>query len=100
MLLTDDGDYTKTKKYLAPLIQQALYKFEFSPETSLDLTKKLLQDIEIAAQRFLGNRKNWDGVPYKFSVYFSWYIAQRINPLNPKRKRASRLAEGAGEPME
>lgn len=91
MLLADDDSYTQTKTYLAPRIELALNKFEFSDEAHKDLVNKLEQDIEIAAKRFLKNKKNWETLPYRFSTYFSWYIAQRVNPLNPKRKRAFHL---------
>ena len=81
IVLNDDVDFSKTKEYLDPLILVALNKFKskLSKEKSETLHNQLLNDIPIAAKRFIAN-KDKENREFKFSTYFSWYIAQRINP--------------------
>ncbi|MEK7603645.1 MAG: hypothetical protein AAB461_00815 [Patescibacteria group bacterium] len=85
VLQGDDVHFSKTKGFMDSSIIHALNLFEFSDDQYKKLHKELLDDIEIAAKRFLGNKINLE-MTYKFSTYFGWYIGERINPLKPKRK--------------
>lgn len=75
----DDDNFTQTKRYLEPLISQTINHYQLPTEVCHKLNRDLLFiDIPIAAKRFIANKeKNED---FKFSTYFTWYIAQRINP--------------------
>jgi hypothetical protein len=78
MLLGDDALCTQTKIYLAPLINAALARQKISTEETRRLSDEILSDVPIARERFFSNARNITENT-KFSVYFTWYIAQRIN---------------------
>jgi hypothetical protein len=59
------------------------------PAKHQELTTALLSDIPIAARRYLQHEKNTES---KFSAYFTWYGAQRINPENLKRREFKKRA--------
>lgn len=86
IVLNDDAFFMQTKEYLKPFILSAINLFILPEETKTKIFWELVNDVPIAAQRFLkndGHKKN-----YKFSTYFGWYIAQRINKIkNLKRKK-------------
>ena len=90
IISNDDPLFMQTKEYLKPLIWTAINTFELPEETQTKLFWELVNDVPIAAQRFLehnGLKKD-----YKFSTYFSWYIGQRINKIKhlKRKKRPSR----------
>lgn len=90
ILLNDDPDFRNTKNYLDALILAALNRFEFSLKKRNQLRKELLQEVPVAAERFLSGDQNQRD--FKFSTYFTWYIAQKINKQpNLKRKKPSNL---------
>lgn len=80
LISNDDDNFTQTKRYLEPLISQIINRYNLPKETYQKLNRDLIFiDIPIAIKRFLNNENNKkEGV--KFSTYFTWYIAQRINP--------------------
>jgi len=85
-VLNDDPLFMQTKEYLKPLIWTAINTFELSKETQTKLFWKLVNDVPIAAQRFLKG----DGLKkdYKFSTYFGWYIGQRINAIKRLKRKS------------
>jgi len=87
----DDPLFMQTKEYLKPLIWTAINAFKLSKENKTKLFWELVNDVPIAAQRFLEN----DGLKkdYKFSAYFGWYIGQRINKIKglKRKKRPSKI---------
>jgi hypothetical protein len=80
LLLDDDTRFTKTKQYLDNLIMDALDHFDLSTEQLIKLREELSNDIPVAAKRFLGSEKSMSAT-YKFSTYFTWYIADRVNRI-------------------
>ena len=82
----DDPFFMQTKEYLKPLIWTAINYFKLPEKIQTDLFWELVNDVPVAAQRFLehnGLKKD-----YKFSAYFGWYIGQRINKIKHlKRKK-------------
>lgn len=78
IVFNDDYNFSKTKEYLDPLILYALDKSGLNKEKYEILHKQLLNDIPVAAKRFIANKEK--NKEFKFSTYFGWYIAQRINP--------------------
>jgi len=78
LLASDDFEFEKTRRYLAPLITDALTLFSFSQTDYESLRKELLSTVPIAAKRFLENPANLTAA-YKFSTYFTWYISQAID---------------------
>jgi len=86
----DDPLFIQTKEYLKPLIWTAMNTFKLSKETKTKLFWELVNDVPIAAKRFLEN--NGLKKDYKFSTYFGWYIGQRINKIKGLKikKRPSR----------
>lgn len=92
ILLSDDESFSTTKEYLKPLILKSLSHFELTGAQHQSLLNQLLGDVRIAANRYLGTDRHIDA-DYKFSTYFTWYIAQRINKTqNLKRRRRNRGA--------
>lgn len=79
LIVGDDSNFTQTKRYLEPLISQALNRYQLSEEIRQKLIRDLIFiDIPIAVKRFLSNKENKNS-NIKFSTYFTWYIAQRLN---------------------
>ncbi len=80
LLENDTTDYTETKKYLFPLIENSINinRFSFSEKEKIMLTHKLLSDIPISARRYLSNKINKEKRTH-FCLYFSWYISETIN---------------------
>jgi len=77
ILEKDDKSFTRTTKYLEPWITQVLKKQNLDDGKFAKLYAELISDISVAARRFLENYT--PDKTYKFSTYFGWYIAQRIN---------------------
>jgi hypothetical protein len=90
LVLNDDEFFTQTKNYLKPLILSSIDLFDLSENAANELFWKTMNDIPIAAKRFLGRNKTKKD--YKFSTYFSWYIKERINKIKPL-KRKKRLSK-------
>jgi hypothetical protein len=90
ILLNDDDEFNATKLYLDSLIMDALSRFQLSDEQLTQLHRQLLDDIPIAARRFLGSEKSMSA-DYQFCTYFTWYIAERVN----KRLGKSNLVKSA-----
>ena len=84
LVTSAEPTFSKLKQYLAPLITDALGRFELTEEQRQMLSTQLDEDVTLAAQRFLSDNVNRR--EYSFSVYFTWYIEQRINHL-PYLKR-------------
>lgn len=78
MLDIDDSVFTRTRRYLKPLILQAAERIDPSRRTIFIAT--MTDQVGIAAARFLANPTNRRG-SYKFSTYFTWYISEQLNRL-------------------
>jgi len=77
LLQKGDSEFKELQEYLKPYIEDALAPFTMPKKTYENLHKELMNDIPIAAKRFLDNKSaNTD---YKFSSYFGWYISERLN---------------------
>ena len=86
MLENDNEDFLKTKEYMNDLILDALGRFQITQKGRRQLQAQLIDDVRLAAERFLARLKKDGQVPnYKFSAYFTWYISKRIGKLKPKR---------------
>lgn len=85
LLLKSNHDFKEMVEYLDTYIKLVLDRFEMSQETYRALYQELINDVPIAAEKYLqshGRKKE-----YKFSAYFSWYASERINrTLGLKRK--------------
>jgi hypothetical protein len=86
ILLNDDDSFTNTKHYLDALILQALSHFKFTREQHDTLHHQLVNDVPLAASRFLNNERNIDA-DFKFCTYFTWYISERINKIEGLQRR-------------
>ncbi|MBU4224022.1 hypothetical protein KJ934_02275 [Patescibacteria group bacterium] len=86
ILIKDDSIFSNTKKYISPLISNALDYFILSEEKRSKLYVEILGDVPIAAERYLSSKKNIDA-SYKFSVYFAWYVAQHINAVKGLKRK-------------
>lgn len=80
ILLNDDDDFTNTKRYLNALILQALDRFELDEEQHKILHWQLINDVPLAATRFL-ERNKLKNANYRFCTYFGHYIGERINRI-------------------
>jgi len=86
LIQNDTFDFFETKKYLEPLIINAIKHFKLEKIVQKKLIIEILSDMPIAVKKFLTNKENMKK-NIKFSLYFTWYIAQRINSIkNIKRK--------------
>jgi len=86
LIQNDTFDFFETKKYLEPLITNAIKHFKLEKIIQKKLIMEILSDVPIAVKKFLSNKDNVKK-RIKFSLYFTWYIAQRINSIkNIKRK--------------
>ena len=86
LLQSDDADLTRTHRYLVPLIETALQKFEIDSDTHRTVTGQLFSDIPIAVERFFEHNRQEES--YSFATYFTWYISERINKIpNLKRRK-------------
>jgi hypothetical protein len=83
LLRSDDQNFDRTRMYLAPLISSAARRLE-SVGDQKSLVQELDELIPVAAKRFLANPKNLEA-SYKFSTYFTWYIAEALK----RRSKAS-----------
>ncbi len=82
LLQKGDPEFKELKEHLIPLIKSALNHFIMSKETYNQLYKEILEDVSVAAKRFLkSGRQDKD---YKFSAYYTWYISQRIEQAGDK----------------
>ena len=87
LMQNDSFDFLATKKYLKPLILNSMSHFQLSQAAQKKLLAEITSDVPIAAKNFLANKNSNIKKRIKFSVYFTWYIAQRINSIeNLKRK--------------
>lgn len=77
LLRDPTGDFNELKEYLSPLIQQAVDRARLDREVAYQLKEEILSDVAIAVRNFLSHDRDKEEAP--FSVYFTWYIAQRIN---------------------
>jgi len=80
LIQNDSFDFFETKKYLEPLILKSISHFRLPKITQKKLFMEILSDVPIAIKKFLSNKNNIKK-RIKFSVYFTWYIAQRINAI-------------------
>lgn len=80
ILLSDDEQFNKTKQYLDSLILDVLSRFNLSDEKVAQLHQQLLDDVPVAARRFLDSEQSMSAT-YKFCTYFTWYIAERVNRI-------------------
>jgi hypothetical protein len=86
LLRNDTSTFAGAKKYLGPLIEQALQRFTLTPVKRSRLRRQLSLDIPIAAKRFLESPRS-TAATYRFCTYFTWYIHRRIDAENLKRVR-------------
>ncbi|MDQ3808069.1 MAG: hypothetical protein M3298_07880 [Thermoproteota archaeon] len=86
LLINDDDEFAKTKQYLGNLIADALNRFDLHTDQLTELHQQLLDDVPVAAKRFLGSEKSMNA-SYKFSTYFTWYIAERVNRIDDLKRR-------------
>lgn len=80
LITSDDDHFARTRTYLAPLIANAAKRVTDPAERHRVLIE-LDRLVAVAAQRFLANPKNLSE-NYKFSTYFTWYIAQVVNDVS------------------
>jgi hypothetical protein len=86
LIQNDTFDFFETKKYLESLITKSLNHFKLTKIIQRKLMIEILSDVSIAIKKFLTNKENMRK-RIKFSLYFTWYISQRINSIkNIKRK--------------
>ena len=85
LLKKDDPDFSETKRYLKPYIEDVLAHFSMPEKTYRTLYNNLMNDIPVAARRFLED--NQTKPKYKFSTYFGWYISKRLNNTGEEVKR-------------
>ncbi len=80
LILSDKGDFKIVEQYLEPLVKGAIRnrKFGFTQDIEKSLFEEIMSDIPIAIERFISS-KNSTKENAKFSVYFTWYIGERIN---------------------
>lgn len=76
LLKRDVPTFTETAMYVAPLVALAVTRLSLGPRERQSLTRDLLGEVPIAASRFL--RHYTPGREYRFAVYFTWYISQRL----------------------
>ncbi len=86
LIQNDTFDFFETKKYLEPLIIKALNHFKLTKIIQRKLMIEILSDVPIAIKKFLTNKENMRK-RIKFSVYFTWYIAQRINSIKDIKRK-------------
>jgi DNA-directed RNA polymerase sigma subunit (sigma70/sigma32) len=88
ILLNDNADFSETKQYLDSLIKDALERFQLSDEQLIQLHHELLEEVSVAARRFLSSKTSMNA-DYKFSTYFTWYIAERVNRIEGLKRRSA-----------
>lgn len=76
---TDTPTFMHTRRYLQPLIQRAMERADIPLKDRPLMQKRILSDVPVAAKRFLARIENEGEKNTIFSVYFTWYIAQRLN---------------------
>ncbi|MDO8639590.1 MAG: hypothetical protein Q7R53_01570 [bacterium] len=88
LIKTDNSEFSKAREYIGKLVEDALGHFELKKEQYDKLYIEILGDIPIAVNRYLNNIKiKKTDIDYKFSVYFTWYISQRINAVKNIQKK-------------
>src|ERR1035437_7781811 len=85
LVQSPDPEKRELREYLDQYIKRALAKFEMTKTTYAELHGQLIEDINVAAERFLKNRD--DTEQYKFSTYFSWYLKERLNKNSAIRRK-------------
>jgi hypothetical protein len=85
LLRTDGPEFRQTQAYVLPLIRTALARYTLSEEQEERLVDALMEDVPLAAARFLEVPTRTDA--YSFATYFTWYVGQRINALPDKQRR-------------
>jgi len=81
LLQKGDPEFEDMVEYLKPLVEDALARFSMPRQVYNQLYKDIMNDIPIAVERFLKSEKSMNS-DYKFSVYFSWYISERVNNID------------------
>jgi hypothetical protein len=84
MLKGDDVDFSRTKRHLLPLIVSALKTEGLSSDKLGNFPELILGDVPTAAKSHLeadGQKRS-----YPFSVYFTWYIKQRLDQREKNEK--------------
>lgn len=73
-----DKNFTKTRKYLKPLIIKIINNFcdELNKKDKDMLYREIDEKVVLAVIRYMGNIK--ENIKYKFSTYFTWYIKEII----------------------
>lgn len=79
LLRNDTRSFSETQKYLAPLVESALTRANLSGKQASDVRRGLRTDIPLAASRYLTGAGTSRAI--RFAVYFTWYIARRINAV-------------------
>jgi hypothetical protein len=75
LLRSDTRNFSATRLYLRPLIDQVLARSNLGKDMQTNLSANLDRDVSIAAKRFLSARQR---KRYRFSTYFTWYIKTRL----------------------
>lgn len=80
MIKNDDTNFSNTKKYIGVLVKVAIEDkcSDLSKIKQKQLYEDIMADVPVAVERFVENERD-KKVDYKFSTYFTWYIAQHIN---------------------
>ena len=78
LLQSDLADFPNTRRYLEPLIEDALTLFSFDEFDYVRVRSELWNLIPLAAERFLANPVNISA-DYRFSTYFGWYISKTVD---------------------
>jgi hypothetical protein len=78
LLNRDTPGFPHTQAYLEPLIESILDRCGLTGLQREKSRRLLLDDVVLAAGRFLSDPKNLSG-EYKFSTYFTWYVGERLN---------------------
>lgn len=70
LLRGDDEAFSAARAYLEPLVRQALTRIDIAPATFDAMKNRILDQVPVAAERFLSQRDR----PFSFAAYFTWYI--------------------------
>jgi len=91
LINTDNSEFSKTREYIGKLVEDALEHFELRKEQYDKLYVEILEDIPTAVNRYLNTiKREKSDADYKFSIYFTWYISQRINANKNLQKKNAR----------
>jgi hypothetical protein len=76
MLQGDSPSFSETRRYILPLIDSSLDRFDLSGKKRDAIRQRLIEAIPVAAGRYLralpGSREG------SFAVYYAWYIHQEM----------------------